>query len=69
MEIATENIEIIRAIVNMAHSLRLRVVAEGIETERQRDLLYSLQCDYGQGYLYSKPLTEADAEEFVRNSD
>ena len=69
MEKATENIEIVRAIVNMAHSLRLRVVAEGIETERQRDLLYSLQCDYGQGYLYSKPLPKAEAEEFVRNSE
>ncbi|BDQ36118.1 two-component system response regulator [Pseudodesulfovibrio nedwellii] len=69
MESAPENIEIIRAIVNMAHSLRLRVVAEGIETERQRDLLYSLQCDYGQGYLYSKPLCEADAEDFVKNSE
>lgn len=56
MEQSAENIEIVRAIINMAHSLRLRVVAEGIETERQRDLLYSLQCDYGQGYLYSKPL-------------
>jgi len=69
MESAPENIEIIRAIVNMAHSLRLRVVAEGIQTERQRDLLYSLQCDYGQGYLYSRPLPEAEAEEFVKNSD
>ncbi|CCH47638.1 two-component system response regulator [Pseudodesulfovibrio piezophilus] len=62
MEKSPENIEIIRAIVNMAHSLRLRVVAEGIETERQRDLLYSLQCDYGQGYLYAKPLPRAEAE-------
>ncbi|BCS87086.1 two-component system response regulator [Pseudodesulfovibrio sediminis] len=69
MEKAPENIEIIRAIVNMAHSLRLRVVAEGIETERQRDLLYSLQCDYGQGYLYSRPLPEKEAEDFVKNSD
>lgn len=67
MEKAPENIEIIRAIVNMAHSLRLRVVAEGIETERQRDLLYSLQCDYGQGYLYSKPLPIKEAEEFLVN--
>ena len=69
MESTPENIEIIRAIVNMAHSLRLRVVAEGIETERQRDLLYSLQCDYGQGYLYSRPLPEEEAEVFVRDSD
>ncbi len=66
MEKATENIEIVRAIINMAHSLRLRVVAEGIETERQRDLLYSLQCDYGQGYLYSKPLPKNEMEEFIK---
>ena len=51
----------------MAHSLRLRVVAEGIETERQRDLLYSLQCDYGQGYLYSKPLPKDEAEELLKS--
>ncbi|WP_319584717.1 EAL domain-containing protein [uncultured Pseudodesulfovibrio sp.] len=69
MESTPENIEIIRAIVNMAHSLRLRVVAEGIETERQRDLLYSLQCDYGQGYLYSRPLPKNEAEEFVKDSE
>jgi EAL domain-containing protein (putative c-di-GMP-specific phosphodiesterase class I) len=69
MESTPENIEIIRAIVNMAHSLRLRVVAEGIETERQRDLLYSLQCDYGQGYLYSRPLPQEEAEEFVKDSE
>ncbi|EGB13612.1 response regulator receiver modulated diguanylate cyclase/phosphodiesterase with PAS/PAC sensor(s) [Pseudodesulfovibrio mercurii] len=68
MESSPENIEIIRAIVNMAHSLRLRVVAEGIETERQRDLLYSLQCDYGQGYLYSRPLPREQAEDFVKDS-
>ena len=69
MESTPENIEIVRAIVNMAHSLRLRVVAEGIETERQRDLLYSLQCDYGQGYLYSRPLPKGEAEEFVKDSE
>ena len=67
MEKSPENIEIVRAIVNMAHSLRLRVVAEGIETERQRDLLYSLQCDYGQGYLYSKPLRKSEAIKFLEN--
>jgi len=66
MEKAPENIEIIRAIVNMAHSLRLHVVAEGIETERQRDLLYSLQCDYGQGYLYSRPVSADEAENLLK---
>ncbi|MBI9078349.1 MAG: EAL domain-containing protein [Pseudodesulfovibrio sp.] len=65
MEKSPENVEIIRAIVNMAHSLRLGVVAEGIETERQREILYSLQCDYGQGYLYAKPLQRDEAEKFL----
>ncbi|WP_247648359.1 EAL domain-containing protein [Pseudodesulfovibrio sp. zrk46] len=67
MEKSPENIEIVRAIVNMAHSLRLKVVAEGIETERQRDLLYSLQCDYGQGYLYSKPVPKSEAFELLKS--
>lgn len=68
MEKSTENIEIVRAIINMAHSLRLKVVAEGIETERQRDLLYSLQCDYGQGYFYSKPLPKSEIVHFIKNN-
>lgn len=56
-----DSIEIVRAIINLAHALRLSVVAEGIETTAQRDLLYSLQCDYGQGYLFSRPVPEAEA--------
>jgi EAL domain-containing protein (putative c-di-GMP-specific phosphodiesterase class I) len=37
------------------------VVAEGIETERQRDFLAELNCEFGQGYLFSRPLTEDKA--------
>jgi len=44
------------AIVSMAHSLRLEVVAEGIERISQRDELWSMGCGRGQGYLYSKPV-------------
>jgi EAL domain-containing protein (putative c-di-GMP-specific phosphodiesterase class I) len=40
----------------MAHKLGMRVVAEGIETQLQSDLLTRIGCDYGQGYLFSKPL-------------
>jgi EAL domain-containing protein (putative c-di-GMP-specific phosphodiesterase class I) len=47
---------IVRAIIAMAHSLDLRVVAEGVETERQLSILRMLGCDIAQGYLYSKPL-------------
>ena len=49
------------AIIVMAHKLGLRVVAEGVETIEQRDLLASAGCDYGQGYLFSKPVP---AEQF-----
>jgi diguanylate cyclase len=48
---------IVRAIVQMAHSLQLRVVAEGVETEAQRDALVQLGCDELQGYLFAKPMT------------
>ena len=44
------------AIVSMAHSLRLEVVAEGIERTAQQDELWSMGCGLGQGYLYSKPV-------------
>ncbi|MFP3448769.1 EAL domain-containing protein, partial [Pseudomonas sp. SIMBA_067] len=39
-----------------AHQLGLKVIAEGIETKLQMDLLLEAGCDYGQGYLFSKPL-------------
>ncbi len=49
------------AIVVMAHKLGFKVIAEGVETEAQRDILRQIDCDYAQGYLFSKPLP---AEEF-----
>ena len=63
LETAPENLEIVRTIIGLAHNLGLSVVAEGIETERQRDMLAALKCEYGQGYLFSKPISEAEAEE------
>ena len=48
---------IVRAVVQMAHSLRMRVVAEGVKTEAQRDQLVALGCDELQGYLFAKPMT------------
>ncbi|MAU93087.1 MAG: hypothetical protein CMJ93_02610 [Planctomycetes bacterium] len=46
----------LKTIIDMAHGLNLDVVAEGIETEGERDLLINLGCEYGQGWLFSKPL-------------
>jgi EAL domain-containing protein (putative c-di-GMP-specific phosphodiesterase class I) len=48
--------EIVRVIVMLAHGLRLKVVAEGVETQAQVDLLKSMGCELAQGYLYSKPV-------------
>ena len=52
---------LVRAMIAMAHSLGLTVVAEGIETERQRDYLTDLGCEHGQGYLFSRPVPAAGA--------
>ena len=51
-----------KAIIVMAHELGIQVVAEGIETEAQRALLAAAGCDYGQGYLFSRPLAVPDFE-------
>lgn len=58
-EIGTNNADkaIVRGIMALAHSLRLEVVAEGVETEAQRETLTEMGCDYLQGFLLSKPLS------------
>lgn len=50
------------AIIVMAHKLGLKVIAEGIETEEQRALLTAVGCDYGQGYLFAKPIPAREFE-------
>jgi diguanylate cyclase (GGDEF)-like protein/PAS domain S-box-containing protein len=57
---------LVEVIVRIARTLRLTVVAEGIESEVQRDLLVSMGCQYGQGYLLSGPLDAAQAAEMVQ---
>jgi diguanylate cyclase (GGDEF)-like protein len=50
-----ENSEILQTIISLAKNLKMRVIAEGIETEIQLHLLQNLGCDYGQGYLLARP--------------
>ncbi len=56
-----EALALVEAIVVMAHKLGIKVVAEGIEEPVQRDLLLAMGCDFGQGYLFSRPVR---AEQF-----
>jgi len=55
--LSQENGEIVRTIIYLAKALNLKIVAEGIENIRQLEALKSLGCDYGQGYLFSRPLS------------
>ena len=55
------------AIVVMAHKLGLKVIAEGVETEAQRDVLLAAGCDYAQGYLFSRPLPPEEFEALLKS--
>jgi diguanylate cyclase (GGDEF)-like protein/PAS domain S-box-containing protein len=57
--------EIVRAIITLAHILKMDVVAEGIETSSQLVQLKLLNCEHGQGYFFAKPLTKEDAENLI----
>ncbi len=57
------------AIITMAHKLGLKVIAEGIETEQQKELLIETGCDYGQGYLISKPLPAEKLIKFLQKKE
>lgn len=60
-----ENSEILQTIISLAKNLKMRVIAEGIETESQFSLLQNLGCDYGQGYLLAKPKPLEETEELL----
>ena len=57
-----EDSAIVKAVIAIADSLGLNVIAEGVETERQRDALFEYGCDLIQGYLYYKPMTAKELE-------
>jgi len=59
------NAAIVKAIIQMAHSLCLEVIAEGVETEAEKDFLGRYKCDTMQGYLFSPPLPAGDFEQLL----
>ncbi len=62
-----ENIRIVDTIIDLAHHLKIQVIAEGIETEEQVTLLTNLGCEYGQGYYLSRPLDSESATKFLKS--
>jgi EAL domain-containing protein (putative c-di-GMP-specific phosphodiesterase class I) len=56
---------IVAAMISLAHDLGLQVVAEGVETHAQRELLRSFECDAAQGFLFAEPLPEETADAYL----
>jgi EAL domain-containing protein (putative c-di-GMP-specific phosphodiesterase class I) len=59
--------DIVRGLLDLARTLRLETVAEGVESPGQLETLQELQCDLGQGYLFARPLSVGDAEQLLRD--
>lgn len=65
IESDSDDMVLCQAIIVMAHKLKLKVIAEGIETQEQLDLLKFAGCDFGQGYFFSKPILPEEFEKFT----
>jgi diguanylate cyclase (GGDEF)-like protein len=66
MHQSAESMAMVKAIIAMAHSLRLEVIAEGVELQEQLDGLRAAGCDQIQGFYYSKPLSAEDCAAYLR---
>jgi hypothetical protein len=66
MHQSAESMAMVKAIIAMAHSLRLEVIAEGVELQEQLDGLRAAGCDQIQGFYYSKPLSADDCAAYLR---
>ena len=64
--VSAQRLALAEVIIRIAKSLRMTIIAAGIESEAQRDLLISIGCPFGQGYLMSRPLGPEAAEALVR---
>ncbi len=68
MDTDSETRKIVRLIVMLAHGLGLKIVAEGVETQAQADMLKNLGCELAQGYLYSKPVPSQAIDQLLREN-
>lgn len=62
LDAGTHDCALCEAMIVMAHKLGMAVVAEGVETVAQRDLLAAAGCDFGQGYFFSRPVPASELE-------
>jgi diguanylate cyclase (GGDEF)-like protein/PAS domain S-box-containing protein len=68
LAVGSHNMALCEAIIVMAHKLGMKVIAEGIEIAQHRDLLIAAGCDFGQGYLFSKPVPADQFEEMLKSA-
>ncbi|CAD5918916.1 putative bifunctional diguanylate cyclase/phosphodiesterase [Planktothrix agardhii] len=68
IEVNNKDFEIAKTIINLAHSLGLQVVTEGIETSQQVEIFQQLRCEFGQGYLFSPPLNPTEVMDFLNQN-
>jgi len=67
MHIDEQSEEIVRSVISLAHNLKMKVVAEGVETEEHLSMIREFKCDYGQGYFFDKPLNSEDAGKLLES--
>ncbi|MEI7988384.1 MAG: EAL domain-containing protein [Chloroflexota bacterium] len=58
---------LVNAIITLGHSLKVKVLAEGVETQEQRDILCAMGCDHAQGYYYAKPVPANEVWDTIRS--
>jgi EAL domain-containing protein (putative c-di-GMP-specific phosphodiesterase class I) len=58
---------IVKAIISLAHSLNMKVIAEGVETEQHYRMLSDLGCEFGQGYWFARPISADEAAQLLRS--
>ena len=68
METDSFSHSIVKTVIALAHTLKLRVIAEGAETQQQVDLLRAAGCDNAQGYFFAKPLPAAQVLDFLMST-
>ena len=68
MNSESHSFEIVRTLIILANALKIQAIAEGIETAEQLNTLQHLDCPFGQGYYFSKPLSAENMQKLLFNS-